>query len=116
MSVKRLDGWAPASVTEYEYDDDGRLVRAVTEQEPEWDETERGWMVALTAYRMSVHDQCGTYLPDSTGPAAEGAYRAKLPIRCHACTARMDAVATHLKGPHANHPEALLWQVERRGA
>lgn len=102
-------------MTSYRYDRAGRLVQAVTEREAEWDEQERAWMLAWSYYTASVHEPCGTYLPDATGPQAEGAFKAKLPVRCHVCTTRFEAYAVHTKGSHAAHPEALLWPVVPRG-
>lgn len=72
-------------------------------------------MLALAAYRASVHEQCGSYLPDSTSPAAEGRFRATLPVRCHVCTARLEAVVAHEKNNPAPHSDALLWPVVPRG-
>lgn len=115
MSVKRFDGWEPVEVTEYRYDDAGRLTESVTERESEWDAAERAWMLALASYQAQVHEQCGTYLPDAIRPEDDGAFRAELPTRCHICTARLAAIAAHVDGSHAPHPEALLWPVVRRG-
>jgi hypothetical protein len=112
--VRRLDGWEPREVTRYRYDRRGRLVESVTIREPEWDEQERGWMYALASYRQQVHEPCGTYLPDAIGEAAERAYRAELPVRCHVCTTRYAAIEAHLSGPHGAQPEALLFPVVRR--
>jgi len=49
VSLRRLQGWEPSSRTEYEYDDDGRLVAATTTQEPEFGPTDHDWLVALAA-------------------------------------------------------------------
>lgn len=90
-------------------------MRSVTRREAEWDQPDRAWMVALAAYRAQVHEPCGTYLPDATRPEDDGAWRAKLPVRCHVCTARLTAIDAHLSGAHNPHPEALLFPVVRRG-
>lgn len=71
-------------------------------------------MLALAEYRSMVHDACGGYLPDTTAPDADEGYRADEPLRCHLCTARAQAAAAYLAGPHNPHPEALLWPVRRR--
>lgn len=71
-------------------------------------------MLALAQYRSHVHEACGHYLPDVIGEAAEDAYVAGLPIRCHACTARLRAQTNHTEGPHEPHPDALIWPVLRR--
>lgn len=113
--MKRFDGWEPSTVTDYEYDDAGRLVRSVAEREPEWDEPERAWVLALADYRAQVHEACGTFLPDATRLEDDGAFRAELPVRCHVCTARAQAMTAHMKGNSSPHPEALLWPVVRKG-
>lgn len=112
--MKRFDGWEPLTTTEYEYDDAGRLARAVTTREQEWDEHEQGWMLALAAYQAQVHGPCGSFLPDVTGAAADEQYVADTPVRCQVCTARMTAVKAYMEGRHAPHPEALMWPVKRK--
>jgi hypothetical protein len=111
--VKRFDGWEPEQTTVYEYDDAGRLVRAVTTSEPAWDEQSQAEMLALAEYRAMVHDACGGYLPDTTAADADEAYRAEKPVRCHLCTARAQAHAAYMEAP-SPHPEALLWPVRRK--
>lgn len=111
ISVKRLDGWEPVTVSEHEYDDAGRLLRTVTRREPEWDDEQRAWMDAWLLYKSGVHEACGHYLPDSTATEAEDGYVAELPIRCHACTARARAFTRYSESQHV---EALLFPVKRK--
>ena len=59
MSLKRFLGWEPRTVYEYEGD---RLAASTVE--PEWDDDERGWMLALGLYRDMLCPVCG-------GPAEE---------------------------------------------
>lgn len=61
-------------------------MRAVTEREPEWGDDDRGWAFALLEDDADRCQGCGQPLSESTRPDAEGAYRADLPTRCHACT------------------------------
>jgi hypothetical protein len=87
VSLRRFaDGWEPAEVTEYEYDDAGRLVRSVTRREPEWDEEQRAWMLALDECERLSCDGCGGWLPDTLrrGP---GEYVVPAPSHCAACAA-----------------------------
>ncbi|HEX6873683.1 MAG TPA: hypothetical protein VF163_21500 [Micromonosporaceae bacterium] len=109
ISDKRFGGWEPAETHEHEYDDAGRLVRTVVTREPEWDEQERAWMLALRLYRAQV-GPCGHYLPDTTAAAAEERWVGSH-IRCHACTAVRQTMDTYKDSPH---PQALLFLAERR--
>lgn len=86
----------------------------MTRREPEWDDQQRAWALALGHYRRLVHEPCGGYLPDTADPAAEGAYTAELPIRCHLCTERLRATTAHAESS-APHMDALLWPVKRGG-
>jgi hypothetical protein len=72
-------------------------------------------MLALAEYRDLLCSGCGGYLPDTTGKDAEGRFEPDLPIRCHQCTARMEACAAHMNADHSPHPQALMWPVSRRG-
>jgi hypothetical protein len=110
--VKRFDGWEPLEESIPEYDGD-QLVRTVTRREPEWDEEERAWILALLTYRSQIHEACGHYLPDSAAPEAEGEYVAQLPIRCHACTARAQ-MYSRVEAAGNQHITALLFPVKRK--
>jgi hypothetical protein len=55
----RLEGREPTETTEYEYDEYGLLVRAVTVRDPEWTEQDAAEMLALAEYRDSLCDCCG---------------------------------------------------------
>src|SRR5690606_3854254 len=85
VSLKRWNGWEPHEVTEYEYDDGGRVVRTVTTREPEWDDESRAYVLALAEYERSVCGGCGGWLPETTDPKNEGRYVSKGAIRCHRC-------------------------------
>lgn len=78
--------------------------------EPEWDDEQQGWMIALGVYRADLHT-CGHPLSETTDPANENAYTADLPTRCHACTA-LDVKQQEYKD--AQHPGALLWRAVKR--
>ncbi len=78
----------------------------MTVVEPEWDDDERGWMLALGALRKDTCPGCGHPLTESTDPVNEGRYRVDPPTRCHACTALQTAYADAEKKKH-RHPQAL---------
>lgn len=89
-------------------------MRTVTTREPEWDDEQRAHVLALLEVEALTHDACGGFLPDTTGEAADGRFEAELPVRCHKCTARAEAIAAYMTVDHAPHPEALLWPTMRR--
>lgn len=74
MSLKRFYGWEPR--TTFEYDGD-RLTASTTEVE--WDDEERGWMLALGLYRDRLCPVCGgpadeCQAPQSLDEAKNGRY------------------------------------------
>lgn len=109
MSPKRFAGWEPATVTEYEYDDDGRLVRSVTTREIEWDDDERAWAIALIEYESDKCPGCGGQLEETTDPKTEGRWKVPYPTRCQRCTALASAQEKYRQ---TFHPQALLWTAE----
>ena len=80
-------GWEPRQVTTYEYDDQHRLVRAVTETEAEWDDTERAWATALGDVEADACGGCGQPLSETLQPEAYQGYRAGPPAVCQGCKA-----------------------------
>lgn len=76
--------------------------------EPEWDEQERGWMLALAIYRDSHCPGCGGLLAETTDPANESRYAADM-ARCHKCTAIAQSAATVAK---AAYPHTILHRAD----
>lgn len=64
LSPRRFDGWEPKQRTRYSYDDEGRLVEATTTREAEWDDSDRGIIMAAIDIRSDRH-QCGHLLSES---------------------------------------------------
>ena len=93
-----LDGWTPR--TFYEYDDENRLVSSWTE--PEWDEVEVGWMLALAEYRDSLCPLCGG--PKDICQAPEFTYNFGFapPVRCRVATALDESREQHKDTKHAS--------------
>ncbi|HEY9414796.1 MAG TPA: hypothetical protein VIQ30_08575 [Pseudonocardia sp.] len=102
ISLKRFEGWEPREVTSYRYDGRGRLAQAVTVREPEWDEEQQALMLALDLHEALTCSGCGGYLPHTTAPEADDAYKAELPIRCHRCTAIAIGADAYSDTPHAH--------------
>lgn len=55
----KLEGREPATVTEYEYDEQGRVVRSVAVAEPSWTEQDYAEVLALGEYRDTLCPCCG---------------------------------------------------------
>jgi hypothetical protein len=108
ISLKRFEGWEPTTV--HEHDEAGRLVSSTPE--PEWDDAQQGWMLALAVYEDGLCPLCGRPRRICSDPDGEGKWRALLPIRCHATTALSIAKKPYLEQPQS---EALLFVAERKG-
>lgn len=101
-----LLGRQRVSVTEYVYDDAGRLLRSVTTHDAEWSEMDLG---NAKAHRRNEADRCpgcGLPLSETTLTENEGAYEAPPPTRCHACTS-----LEHRKSEYTESPPGLLFGV-----
>lgn len=109
-----MNGWEPRQETTYEYDSAGLLVRSVTVAEPEWDEDERAWALALLAVEGDTCPGCHGQMSETTAADAEGKYAASPPTRCHKCTAISQAQDAYHSNPNAKHTSALLWGADRR--
>lgn len=108
MSWRRWNGWEPARITRYDYDEDSRLVAAITEVEPEWDEESRGMALALAEYEAGLCPSCRHPLAETTDIRHEDRYVAEPAVRCHRCTATEQASKTYEGSPS---PGALLIPV-----
>lgn len=87
-----------------------------SQPEVEWDDTERAWMLALQQWRdEELCPLCGRPKDVCQDPSAEFAFEVPPPTRCHITTALRQAQDTYMKGPHADHPDALLWNVKPKG-
>lgn len=83
-----LLGRRRVSVTTYEHDEQGRLVRAITVHDPEWLDDDRDWAAADQQEQASRCEGCGFPRDETTNPDNEFAYVAAEPLKCHACAAR----------------------------
>ena len=118
VSPRRLSGWEPLEVTEYEYDEDGRLVGSVTTREPEWSADDVNALLAfLDSKRVGSH---GHPLSESMSPDADPAsrdakYRYVVPNPSVDFAAR--ALSNAQDAYRKKYPEAdmssLRWRVER---
>lgn len=77
--------------------------------EPEWDETNRAWALALAEVEADSCHGCGQPLSQTTDPDAEGAYEVPAPTRCHACT------TLHIhQDKYAEAKPGLMFEVTKR--
>jgi len=84
-------------------------VRSVTTRESEWDEQQRGFVLALLAYEAQVCHGCGGWLPETTDGDNDGRYHVDIPGRCYRCTAIHKKQDEYEK----QNPRALvLWPAE----
>lgn len=107
VALRRWEGWEPT--TFYTYDENGRLVSSTPE--PEWDEQERAWMLALEAYRRGRCTRCGGNLAETTDVRNDDAYHVLAPIQCHRCAAFARADDQYREH---QHPLSLMHRIELR--
>jgi hypothetical protein len=84
-------------VTIYQYDEQGRVARSVTQSE--WTSEDRALMLARAENRDKVHQRCGHPKEKAFHPDNEGWYDADDTVVCWACTA-MDQAEDPKAGPH----------------
>ena len=112
MSYKRLSGWEPRTV--YEYDESGRVI--ASRPEPEWDDVEVGWMLALQDYRDTTLCPCGCGWPAEISQDPMTEFRVRVSsVRCHVRTQMSRAQAEYREQSGAR-PDGLLWRAEYTGA
>ncbi len=108
VSWRRWCGWEPTRTTTYEYDPDGRLVRAVTTTEAEWDDEQRAAAYALRDYEAGLCPGCGGVLAETTRPENEFRYKELETARCHRCVGTEVVQASYEGDPHLS---ALLFHI-----
>lgn len=77
--MRRLNGWEPAEVTSFEYDDAGRLVRQVTVREPEFTDAERTRLLAARRWKASLN-RFGIPWHEATDPSNQFAFEGTGPV------------------------------------
>jgi hypothetical protein len=110
ISPRRFLGEESARRVFYEYDpESGRMISAKVIIEPEWTEEDQFLMLALADYEARLCGGCNQPLDQTTKAEHDGAYRAGLPIRCHRCTASLQAQEAYQENPQ---PQALMFPVD----
>lgn len=90
----------------YGYDQIDRLV--ASKPEPEWDEVEQNWMLALAEYEAALCPSCGGPITECTAVENDGRFKVGLPVRCH----RTTAIAIASEKAEHKHPQALMYSAE----
>ncbi|MFI9478134.1 hypothetical protein ACIG6B_30185 [Bacillus mobilis] len=114
VSLKRFGGWEPVTVTEYEYDEGGQLLRSWSQSESEWDEQQQAWIQALMQHRAEFCPcGCGQRWADTTSPEEGGVQFTADRVVCRARLALLET-------QKANETQdiiggARLWSVRKRG-
>lgn len=101
-------------MTTFEYDDDGRLARAVTVREPEYSPWDRAALLADVADSKIPRGAHNLPLSETTDPRNQFAYEMEPPTMDWAQKVLDDAQEAYRK-KNPNAPMgALLWKVKRR--
>jgi hypothetical protein len=115
VSVRRLLGWEPAEVTTYEYDDDGRVVRAVTVREPEYSDLDRKWLLRSREVENEPRGPHGVPISLATDPANRGKFSVPPPSVDFAAWEMSKARAVAEKTYKDKIPmDALRFEVQMR--
>lgn len=80
--------------------------------EPEFNELDRGWMLALARYRSERCPGCGGSLAETTNPDNEDHYHTTA-LRCFKCTSQ-SLSAQQFAVPTVTAPNAILYVSELR--
>jgi hypothetical protein len=88
------------------HDDAGRLVSS--RPEPEWDEEQQGWMLALAQCERLTCEGCGGWLPDTTEHMASHYNPDPAPYACGSCLA-LGAVQRAYAEDYPNDMHATRW-------
>ncbi len=110
----QLLGREPAQIIEYEYDEHGRVARAVVTTEPRWTPEDMAWALAWIAEQADLCPGCRLPLSETTA-MRDGepvhTYTVDLPRVCRACEAlakRQDAYRKKYPDPH---PHTKIWEA-----
>ena len=115
VSPRRFEGWAPQTTTRYAYDQGGRVVSAVSMDEPEWDELDRA-IVDAHLWNEAQRCRCGGYLDETTTDdhgyriTAEQCYRCEAELRWHERQQPIDELMKSTR--NKPYPEARVLSVE----
>jgi hypothetical protein len=96
----------------YDRDLFGTVVAISHTQEAEWTDEDRRLALELQEYEAGLCPGCSTPMSETTDPANEYRYEAKLPLRCHRCTTSERAMKQYEEN---EAPSALFLPIVLRG-
>lgn len=108
----QLLGREPAQITEYEDDEQGRLVRSVTTWEPRWTPEDMAWALAWMAEQADRCPGCRMALAETTAMRdgeAVHTYTVDLPRVCRACEAIAKGQDAYAKKFEDRYSNAKIW-------
>jgi hypothetical protein len=114
LSLKRFRGWEPTTTVRHTWDRDNLSEQPdgyTSTVEPEWDEVEQAWMIALNIWRANRCPGCGGDLSVTTKPENEERFQPELPLECFRCVAYARSHEAYEKYPR---PQAFVHQVPAR--
>lgn len=115
VSVRRFLGWEPGEVTSFEYDDDGRVVRAITVREPEFSDMDRKWLMDSWLADQTPRGSHGWPIAEATDPANQGKFFVGPPAVDFAAKAEIEAHEEAEKIYKGKIPlGALKFRVEKK--
>lgn len=78
--------------------------------EPEWDEEQAGWMLALRLYRQSLCPNCGGDLTVTADAENEDSFHRIPPVQCFRCA---EFSRSHEEWKDEKHPLSYLHLVPK---
>lgn len=109
MTVRELNGWAPASVT---YDQDGQIV-SVTVTEPRFTPAEKAALLMARRAAMAPRGRHGHLIAEATDEKNQFAYSVRPPTRDWAQVKLNQAQEEYRKRFPDADLDSLLWTVEK---
>lgn len=109
MTVRELNGWAPASVT---FDPDGDVL-SVTVSEPRFTPGEKALLLASRRAERDPRGEHGFLLSEAADPANQFAFHVPPPSRDWAQVKLNEAQAAYQKRFPDTDLGSLLWRVEK---
>lgn len=108
-------GWEPGESTTFEYDDEGRLIRAITVREPEFSHLDRTWMIESRRRDSEPRGRHGWSMSEATDPANRSKFYVPPPAVDFAAKAEVEARESAQKVYKDKFPmDALVFRVEKK--
>lgn len=108
-------GWEPGETTTFEYDEDGRLIRAITVREPEFSHLDRSWMLESRRRDAEPRGRHGWSMSEATDPANQTKFTVPPPAVDFAAVAESKAREKAQTLYKDRYPlDALVFHVEKK--